>query len=562
MEKTGISFTLTLGIVRFLVLVFFICCAFTTVASITVAIFFIQQPDNISHLTIQRSIIKGILFALLTLFFFILYTRMPCPSEEPVPLSAIRISPVIAGLFSILLFASLFTFPHLTKYPFPEPDEIHHLTVARNLAQYGHYASGSPQKGFIYFDPYDSVGPSVILPVALSFRMTGISLPAARRVSGVYFLLLIIAAYFLILPVEGNIAAFCGVFLMIGALDSIYLSRSLYGEVPGLFFIFCSLLSWRKGLCTHQYTSFFFLLLAGIFFGLALLSKMILLLFLWPLLGALLEDRFTKRRIRILHIMLPGIASSIVFLIWWGIQHALSPGTLSSTGAILPLYRSFLLFGLHPLPKTVGWLAQHPVSSILGIIVTLWAGGYLIKHRYSPEFITVILIIPFMVYWWCFFTTGSFHRYLWYAGALIGLFSGCFILQLMKSLKIKTFSTPRQIIYALLCIVLFIPPASRLYEQVERVYGSSETKDLYGLVSFVRTLPSDVNITTTWWPLVKSLDFFTNRPIYRYKEKDIEKEIIILGPHQRELSSELPYKIIYENPSYTVLRRTMEKKHS
>lgn len=91
-----------------------------------------------------------------------------------------------AGLLAVLV-CTLFL-PRLDVYPWAAPDEVHHLTVAKNIAVHGAYASGHPDRGLDYFDTYDSVGGPVLLPVAGAFTVFGAGLGVARGVMVLFFL--------------------------------------------------------------------------------------------------------------------------------------------------------------------------------------------------------------------------------------------------------------------------------------------------------------------------------------------------------------------------------------
>ena len=115
-----------------------------------------------------------------------------------------------AGLGLVLCLAALVLLPRLAAYPWAAPDEVHHLGVAKNLAVHNAYASGSPEQGFHYFDPYDSVGPAVLAPVAGAFKLFGVSVGGARVVVACFFLALCAGLFLLAAPVLGPGAALAG----------------------------------------------------------------------------------------------------------------------------------------------------------------------------------------------------------------------------------------------------------------------------------------------------------------------------------------------------------------
>ena len=86
------------------------------------------------------------------------------------------------GVGLILLF---FFFYNLTDYPKTWFDEGSHLHVPKALVTMGVYADYSSE-GLRHFGPTIGVGPTVMLPIAGMFQVTGIGLLQARLVMVAY----------------------------------------------------------------------------------------------------------------------------------------------------------------------------------------------------------------------------------------------------------------------------------------------------------------------------------------------------------------------------------------
>src|SRR5579863_2404719 len=86
------------------------------------------------------------------------------------------------GFVVVVLFVATY---HLDRYPVTWFDEGSHLHVPQDLVWYGVYADRSSE-GFRYFGPTIGVGPTVMLPIALVFRLAGVGLLQARLVVAVY----------------------------------------------------------------------------------------------------------------------------------------------------------------------------------------------------------------------------------------------------------------------------------------------------------------------------------------------------------------------------------------
>ena len=81
------------------------------------------------------------------------------------------------------------------------------------------------------------------------------------------------------------------------------------------------------------------------------------------------------------------------------------------------------------------------------------------------------------------------------------------------------------------------PPLMRTWEQVRMVYTSTEARDDLAVAGFVQELPEDARIATTYWPLSRTLDFLTDRPIEMLRElpQDMwQFDVIIIDHHTQE----------------------------
>src|SRR5690606_29512458 len=116
----------------------------------------------------------------------------------------------------------------------------------------------------------------------------------ARAIIAAFGVGLVTMIYFLFRPLYGARASALASLFSLAAFGTIYLSRSLYGEVPALAFIVLGLLAWRRGLAEGARA---FLVAAGICFGLAVLTKAFMAVALLAVVGVYVFDRTTHRRI-------------------------------------------------------------------------------------------------------------------------------------------------------------------------------------------------------------------------------------------------------------------------
>jgi len=517
-DSTSAGYALLALIHRLLPTVFllalFVCAAFSAAGAGLVWVYGFQRgfPEGVGF--IVRLTIKVLVFAAVTLgSLWALRRRFElAPENTPQPpVSAPETWRSRTLFLAGLLATAALVLPNLTAYPWLAPDESHHLNVARNLAEHGLYASGHPDDAFIMFDPYDSVGAPVIMATATVFRVLGTSLIAARLVVATYFLLLFLVVYFFAKPVFGSGAALISALMMPMTGSSVYLARSLYGEVPALFFVILGLVLWRRALCIER--SSLAGLLAGLCFAAAALCKTIILLSVFAFLGALVYDLVTYRRIRGSHVALPALGFVIVFGAWWCYQALAQDALPAGANATLALYQQFLMFGLGSVGRTTQMLLAEPwalLGVVAGLAVVIPA---VFRERYDPPAVVLFLIAVLYVYWWVFFTPGLHPRYLWFPYAAAGVFTGVLIWMTLQGLASKTAGRGTRLACAAVLCLFALPAIGRTAQQAHLVHTFDEMQDDFTLAEFVRELPPDTRVATTSYPIALTLNFLAHRHV-------------------------------------------------
>ncbi len=490
--------------------------------------FFLEQ--EVSSAFLLKLTIKFFSFGALAILLAALL-RKRSPNLEDLGISLDTHKPVhISMVVFTVVLASLYAFTRLGKYPFPEPDEMHHLIVCRNISEYGAYASGHPKSGFIFFDSYDSVGPPVLLPCALSFIVCGVGLESARVVIGLYFVLFcLIASYVINRNLNPKFAVLLP-FYLVFSLHSIYLARSLYGEVPAFLYLFLGIAVASKR--SNNSDSWFLSFLAGVLFGLAVLCKTFLIVMTVPIFVAMLYDRCSQKTMSLKSLFWNGMGTLGVLLCWWLIQHTYGVSATNSQ-SMFDMYHGYFVFGLSPLKKNMTWFLARPALTMSWLLVLLLVTPLIFRKNYSFWMVVLYLTAVFFLMWWCFFTPGNIPRYLWYTSAILGMFSAIVVSNLTEGMC-ETFSLRRLRRYGEITLIAIIsmPYAIQLWEQSERVFFADETADLRALTEFVNNLPSDSNLGTTFWPVERLVNFFSGREAVRLKGNDfVEKKIDVLVAH-------------------------------
>lgn len=421
-------------------------------------------------------------------------------------------TPVTGGWpLALLAFAvaTAAVFPRLAAYPAAGPDELHHLTVARNLALHHAYASGHPDGVMIPFDNYDSVGATVIGPVAGVFRIAGVSLTSGRIVMGLHYVLLCVAMYLLLRGHFGGNPAAVSILLMTGSFGSIYLGRTLYGEVPALAWFACGLWLWRRALNANSLGA---AALAGIAFGLAVLTKTVIMFSAFAFFAVYAHDLFNHRRIPLRCLITPAAAGVAVVAAWWAIKASVNVSVSGDTAATLAVYRNNLAFSLRMVPAAAQWLFINP-TGLAGAIALIWALSATLRRRYDPVLAVLTLAAVFYLFWWVCFTPVRIPRYIWYSIAIGGCFTGCLLYELFGAVRrLSPYSFRR---YGLRAagILLAAPYVCYLVMELIWVHHRDEMRDERALVHYVQALPPERAVATPAWPVAGILNFMANRHV-------------------------------------------------
>ncbi len=230
--------------------------------------------------------------------------------------SKARVWPLTRFIFTglvivVTLFLSLY---RLSDFPIPWYDEGSHLHVAKNYAMQGVYADSSSE-GYRPFGPAVGVGPTVMLPIAAVFRFVAVSIPLARLLIVFYSLLTLLLVYAITLRMASWPYALLAVVLLLttSSIRYLYYSRTVVGEVPGMFFLLLGLGIWLH----PRGRSIPALILVGILIGLATITKNQYAFFILPaLLLCLMADLIWYKQRGWLYFVIPGVISGLMFGIW------------------------------------------------------------------------------------------------------------------------------------------------------------------------------------------------------------------------------------------------------
>lgn len=337
---------------------------------------------------------------------------------------------LIVGVALVLFLA----FYNLTNFPLSWFDEGSHLHVPKTLVRYGVYADYSSD-GFRHYGPTVGVGPTVMLPIALAFQLSGIGLLQARVVMALYLLAAIVAMFFLARQLGGPRLAWAATALLVvtPGIDLLEYGRQVLGEVPGLFFTLAGFLVWFTAWEKARLPR---LLAVGLLFGLAMVTKNQYLLILAPTLlfawlANLLYYRSAPQRV----FLIPGIVAAACFALWQAILVLyLGPSTLSenlallresTAGAALVFSPDLMRRALSELFSAKVFLWALPLILAYGVTTTLT------RRREGHQWGILLFLVAFNLVWYVVASI-SWLRYAFPALAVGCLFAARFFRDLTQ----------------------------------------------------------------------------------------------------------------------------------
>lgn len=339
----------------------------------------------------------------------------------------------------VLTLAIVLLTVNLTTYPVPWFDEGYFLSVAKTLAQDGLYAlpdSAGPR----IMDSSIGSGPTLIVPIALMFEVTGVGMLQARLVAVAMGLFALAVYIVLARRLVGPSAALGATVLLLAGTPEPYtgfvmLSRQALGEVLAFGWFICGIWCWLRAHDKGR-SRWWWLIFSGLALGLAIVTKSQSQVVLPVVLAAIcLADRLYYRQSTWMAFIIPGLIAGGCAAAWYGVQlfvlgfagfvenmnmlrigaATISPGFDLSLvrNAIGSLWRSgFLLWGLPGLLYGI-WLARTRSRSGLA-------------HAWVLTLVVIWLI------WFVFFSIG-WARYGFVALALLPIWSARLIYDTIRS---------------------------------------------------------------------------------------------------------------------------------
>ncbi|MFM1920593.1 MAG: hypothetical protein RLZZ303_2227 [Candidatus Hydrogenedentota bacterium] len=494
------------------------CCLFGLLGSLALMGFGILAPEaDAARSVIGLALRTGGFLMLGSILAWTLVRCLSIPRPEPTPpqTDVVREQPTALAwtLFGVGMLLALHVTTHaLADYPWAAPDETHHLGVVRNLAVHGVYASGHPEAGFNYFDPYDSVGAPVMFAGALAWRMADGGLAAPRLAIALQFMALLLCLAWLMR--SDPWAAALTPWVATAAYSSIYLARTFYGEVPAMLFLALGIVLWSQASGPRRVPQ---LAAAGLMFGLAVLCKPLFATLACCGAVALALDAWQRRTLAGgggANLMTPlclGAGAAAPLLAWGLFQAIHTPEGHVETRSMAGIYQHYLLFGIEPIAGNLRRLwSDHPAADLIAAAAYLWWGGTLFARRTHPAMLFLWMAGGFFAWWWLCFTPGQLTRYLWPAYLVAALGAAATVPRIASAPR-DGWPEGLHRLRDLLIVALLFYPQQWLLSQTSEVWNNREMRAYAPVLEALRALPPDATVASTDYPLRGIAHVLTNR---------------------------------------------------
>lgn len=344
---------------------------------------------------------------------------------------------LLVKLFIAMMVLGFLVFYRLTDFPVTWFDEGSHLHVPKTLVQHGVYADISSD-GYRYFGPTVGVGPTVLLPIAGVFKLFGIGLFQARVVMALYLLVAVAAFYALGYVLGGKHLALVAVSLLLVTPGIAFLAygRQVLGEVPGLAFMLIALWLWFRDWGRPHWG---YLLVVGLGFGLAMVTKNQYLLILGPgLLAAWVLNLLYFRTVPQRVFLIPGIVAALCFAGWQlYMVFYLGPATAQENWEMLRAATAgaALVFSPQRMRQSLTEILSMKVFLATLLPALIYGGMLSLPRRKSAQPWSILMLIIGVNLVWYVVASIGWLRYAFPGLALSCLVVGRFWLDLIAELR-------------------------------------------------------------------------------------------------------------------------------
>jgi len=456
----------------------------------------------------------------------------------------------------IILFLIIFVISFmLLQNLYYDYDESFNLQIPKNLVEKGQYATYYNLE-YHLFDPAITTGPSVLIPIAIFFKIFGTNYLVSRFVMLCFFILMCLFLYIVSREFFGRKAAYLSLIFVILIPGSLTIGLRALGEIPAVLYLLIGIYF----LCVYEKQNdkkIILLFFSGVFFAFSVLAKLLFFIVLFPI---VLYIIFQKERWKT-KVTLPASFLSTLFI--WEAYQIGALGTdkymdlkvktyyvLTTHGASTKVVTEILMSKIYFLGNIFGVRIE-----LLLAIVAIFAVFciFLLIDGFLKKKLSLVGYISFtglsVVFWFLFIYRIYFRHILPYLILCISLFS-YMVTKLFDNFRnLKGTKNKKLLFIMLLAIVTFSAIFLTLHATTKKM------NDYVGQKSFLETqkdfiqeinrkIPSNSKIGYLGWWRAPEISYFVENDfldlsglnsLVVFKGKRLSPDFVLVTPYQISL---------------------------
>lgn len=382
-------------------------------------------------------------------------------------------------VFAVLAVTAFFSFHKLTEAPTVWYDEGFYSQAAENLALHGIWGLQVNPGEFVSLSAL-SAGYPLIAPIALAYKIFGVSVISGRVVMALFILALLIASYFLARRLFGVYVSILST-LLLATFPVLYGNgKSILGEVPAFFFMLITLIFFERVFVGKRATE---IILAGVFLGVTLASKVTFLLAALPafVIAIFFYKDLIFRSLRTYILFLIGVLAPM--FVWWITQFGAEDTFLSVVRFYINPYSTDIIHSTI-FANVSKFFTEIPPAHLL-ILTAMWvvAIGIRIFRKEKISFSETVMFIFTIFIYLIFLKSPGWYRYFFPAQLAAILFAPNAFFTITRELW-SYFALPQKIFLHIFIVgAILILSLAQAYQTmfnsfVADYYGSTKTLEM------------------------------------------------------------------------------------
>lgn len=382
------------------------------------------------------------------------------------------------------------------------------MLVSKSIVNNGVYALDNAN-GLLPFDANISAGPTFIIPVAASFKLFGMGVWQARLIAAIAMISSIFMMYFISRYIFNEKIAVIAMYIYATSPWFVYYGRSVIGDMFAISLLFFASFLWLK---SNENNDSKLLLISGIFFGMAALTKNVFLLVIPILVFTFAISVYIKKPIKIKSIIVP-FASIVTIFVLWYLYQALEIGYEGISGIMTNMRYTVLPGSAFVFSKNIIYflaylIMENKILFTLGLpslfyIIILMLDG--IKEN-KADIKTIYLLLIISVWFTWYLTSSGTQRF---ANPVLAIFS-IFIAKTLYDFFLRQDSEHTDLDKYRYQVGMFIVFAIVFVNMVSDIsLVKAHNDDAQKFSSYINNISPNYTITTE----EEEIAFLSNKPI-------------------------------------------------